>query len=53
MEKEEINGLSTKEAAEILNVAPSTIFTYIKSGKLPATMVENEENKYILSMRKN
>ncbi|MEF7638180.1 helix-turn-helix domain-containing protein [Bacillus thuringiensis] len=38
--KEEVKGLSTKEAAEILNVAPSTIFTYIKSGKLPATMVE-------------
>ncbi|MBJ8206413.1 excisionase, partial [Bacillus cereus] len=36
--KEEFKGLSTKEAAEILNVAPSTIFTYIKSGKLPATM---------------
>ncbi|MGG0730822.1 helix-turn-helix domain-containing protein [Bacillus paramycoides] len=40
MNKEEVQGLSTKEAAEILNVAPSTIFTYIKSGKLPATMVE-------------
>ncbi|MED0963324.1 helix-turn-helix domain-containing protein [Bacillus paramycoides] len=40
MNKEEVKGLSTKEAAEILNVAPSTIFTYIKSGKLPATMVE-------------
>ncbi|PEO40993.1 helix-turn-helix domain-containing protein [Bacillus wiedmannii] len=38
--KEEVKGLSTKEAAEILNVAPSTIFTYIKSGKLPAIMVE-------------
>jgi excisionase family DNA binding protein len=40
MDKEKVKGLSTKEAAEILNVAPSTIFTYIKSGKLPATMVE-------------
>ncbi|PFM64695.1 excisionase [Bacillus cereus] len=40
MNKEEVKGLSTKEVAEILNVAPSTIFTYIKSGKLPATMVE-------------
>ncbi|MCI0768149.1 helix-turn-helix domain-containing protein [Bacillus sp. TL12] len=40
MNKEEIKGLSTKEAAELLNVAPSTIFTYIKSGKLPAKMVE-------------
>ncbi|MED2935155.1 helix-turn-helix domain-containing protein, partial [Bacillus wiedmannii] len=40
MNKEERKGLSTKEAAELLNVAPSTIFTYIKSGKLPATMVE-------------
>jgi len=38
--KNEVKGLSTKEVAEILNVAPSTIFTYIKSGKLPATMVE-------------
>ncbi|EJR92452.1 excisionase family DNA binding domain-containing protein [Bacillus cereus VD196] len=38
--KEVVQGLSTKEAAEVLNVAPSTIFTYIKSGKLPATMVE-------------
>ncbi|UDW03655.1 helix-turn-helix domain-containing protein (plasmid) [Bacillus cereus] len=37
---EEVEGYSTKEAAEILNVAPSTVFTYIKSGKLPATMVE-------------
>ncbi|MBO1582921.1 helix-turn-helix domain-containing protein [Bacillus sp. XF8] len=40
MNREEIKGLSTKEAAELLNVAPSTIFTYIKSGKLPATMVK-------------
>lgn len=40
MNKEEVKGLSTKDAAEILNVAPSTIFTYIKSGKLPASMVE-------------
>ncbi|MED0951708.1 helix-turn-helix domain-containing protein [Bacillus mobilis] len=40
MNKDEIKGLSTKKAAEILNVAPSTIFTYIKSGKLTATMVE-------------
>ncbi|MDA1909425.1 helix-turn-helix domain-containing protein [Bacillus cereus] len=40
MNKHEVNGLSTKKAAEILNVAPSTIFTYIKSGKLTATMVE-------------
>lgn len=40
MNKEAVKGLSTKDAAEILNVAPSTIFTYIKSGKLPATMVE-------------
>ncbi|MFY4675134.1 helix-turn-helix domain-containing protein [Bacillus anthracis] len=40
MYKDEVNGLSTKKAAEILNVAPSTIFTYIKSGKLTATMVE-------------
>ncbi|QFQ28566.1 helix-turn-helix domain-containing protein [Bacillus thuringiensis] len=38
--KNEVKGLSTKEVAEILNVAPSTIFTYIKSRKLPATMVE-------------
>ncbi|MED3038640.1 excisionase [Bacillus thuringiensis] len=38
--KNEVKGLSTKEVAEILNVAPSTIFTYIKSGKLPATIVE-------------
>ncbi|MEK4710744.1 helix-turn-helix domain-containing protein [Bacillus sp. FSL R10-2780] len=37
---EEVKGLSTKEAAEILNVAPSTIFTYIKSGKLPALKIE-------------
>ncbi|MGG0721491.1 helix-turn-helix domain-containing protein [Bacillus mycoides] len=37
---EEVEGLSTKEAAEILNVAPSTVFTYIKSGKLPASRIE-------------
>ncbi|MEY8350608.1 helix-turn-helix domain-containing protein [Bacillus cereus] len=37
---EEIDGFSTKEAAEILNVAPSTVFTYIKSGKLPASKIE-------------
>ncbi|MDP1459997.1 helix-turn-helix domain-containing protein [Bacillus wiedmannii] len=37
---EEIEGYSTKEAAEILNVAPSTVFTYIKSGKLPASKIE-------------
>ncbi|MGH0883438.1 helix-turn-helix domain-containing protein (plasmid) [Bacillus sp. A01H] len=48
MEKEEVNGLSTKEAAEILNVAPSTIFTYIKSGKLPATMVEKRGKQVYL-----
>ncbi|PGQ03352.1 helix-turn-helix domain-containing protein, partial [Bacillus cereus] len=38
--KNEVKGLSTKEVAEILNVAPSTIFTYIKSGKLPASRIE-------------
>lgn len=48
MEKEEVNGLSTKEVAEILNVAPSTIFTYIKSGKLPATMVEKRGKQVYL-----
>ncbi|MGX5435096.1 helix-turn-helix domain-containing protein [Bacillus toyonensis] len=37
---EEVEGYSTKEAAEILNVAPSTVFTYIKSGKLPASRIE-------------
>lgn len=37
---EEVEGYSTKEAAEILNVAPSTIFTYIKSRKLPASKIE-------------
>lgn len=37
---EEVEGYSTKEAAEILNIAPSTVFTYIKSGKLPASKIE-------------
>ncbi|WP_305927786.1 helix-turn-helix domain-containing protein [Bacillus mycoides] len=37
---EEVEGYSTKEVAEILNVAPSTVFTYIKSGKLPASKIE-------------
>lgn len=37
---EEVEGFSTKEAAKILNVAPSTVFTYIKSGKLPASKIE-------------
>ncbi|PFJ04981.1 excisionase [Bacillus cereus] len=37
---EEVEGYSTKEAAEILNVAPSTVFTYIKSEKLPASKIE-------------
>lgn len=37
---EEVEGFSTKEASEILNVAPSTVFTYIKSGKLPASKIE-------------
>lgn len=37
---EAVEGYSTKEAAEILNVAPSTVFTYIKSGKLPASKIE-------------
>ncbi len=46
--KNEIKGLSTKEVAEILNVAPSTIFTYIKSGKLPATMVEKRGKQVYL-----
>ncbi|HHT7228652.1 TPA: helix-turn-helix domain-containing protein, partial [Bacillus cereus] len=46
--KEEVKGLTTKEAAEILNVASSTIFTYIKSGKLPATMVEKRGKQVYL-----
>ncbi|PEP95261.1 helix-turn-helix domain-containing protein [Bacillus toyonensis] len=46
--KEEGRGLSTKEAAEILNVATSTIFTYIKSGKLPATRVEKRGKQVYL-----
>ncbi|MGE7885631.1 helix-turn-helix domain-containing protein [Bacillus sp. NPDC094077] len=46
--KDEVKGLGTKEAAEILNVAPSTIFTYIKSGKLPATMVERRGKQVYL-----
>ncbi|XMA23515.1 helix-turn-helix domain-containing protein (plasmid) [Bacillus bombysepticus] len=37
---EEVEGYSTKGAAEILNIAPSTVFTYIKSGKLPASKIE-------------
>ncbi|ANC11018.1 MULTISPECIES: helix-turn-helix domain-containing protein [Bacillus cereus group] len=44
----EVKGLSTKEVAGILNVAPSTIFTYIKSGKLPATMVEKRGKQVYL-----
>ncbi|RFB51642.1 helix-turn-helix domain-containing protein [Bacillus thuringiensis] len=47
-DKNEVKGLSTKEVAEILNVAPSTIFTYIKSGKLPATMVEKRGKQVYL-----
>ncbi|OPA10899.1 helix-turn-helix domain-containing protein [Bacillus cereus] len=46
--KNEVKGLSTKEVAEILNVAPSTIFTYIKSGKLPATMIEKRGKQVYL-----
>ncbi|MED1059414.1 helix-turn-helix domain-containing protein [Bacillus mycoides] len=47
---EEVKGLSTQEAAEILNVAPSTIFTYIKSGKLPASRIEKRGKQvYIIS----
>ncbi|WP_070168370.1 helix-turn-helix domain-containing protein, partial [Bacillus mycoides] len=47
---EEVKGLSTKEAAEILNVAPSTIFTYIKSGKLPASRIEKRGKQvYVIS----
>ncbi|HDR3658740.1 TPA: helix-turn-helix domain-containing protein [Bacillus cereus] len=46
--KNEVKGLSTKEVADILNVAPSTIFTYIKSGKLPATMVEKRGKQVYL-----
>lgn len=45
---DEGKGLSTKEAAELLNVAPSTIFTYIKSGRLPATMVEKRGKQVYL-----
>uniref|UniRef100_UPI0011A4E005 helix-turn-helix domain-containing protein n=1 Tax=Bacillus thuringiensis TaxID=1428 RepID=UPI0011A4E005 len=45
---EEVEGYSTKEAAEILNVAPSTVFTYIKSGKLPATMIEKRGKQVYL-----
>ncbi|KAB2371472.1 helix-turn-helix domain-containing protein [Bacillus thuringiensis] len=46
--KDKVKGLSTKEAADILNVAPSTIFTYIKSGKLPATKVEKRGKQVYL-----
>ncbi|OUB26315.1 excisionase [Bacillus thuringiensis serovar yunnanensis] len=46
--KDEVKGLSTKEAAEILNVASSTVFSYIKSGKLPATMVEKRGKQVYL-----
>ena len=46
--KNEVKGLSTKEVAEILNVAPSTIFTYIKSGKLPAVMGEKRGKQVYL-----
>ncbi|HFU7090324.1 TPA: helix-turn-helix domain-containing protein [Bacillus cereus] len=46
--EENQKGLSTKEAAEILDVAPSTVFTYIKSGKLPATMVEKRGKQVYL-----
>ncbi|KXY54727.1 excisionase [Bacillus cereus] len=46
--KNTVKGLSTKEAADILNVAPSTIFTYIKSGKLPATKVEKRGKQVYL-----
>lgn len=46
--KNEVKGLSTKEVAEILNVAPSTIFTYIKSRKLPAIMVEKRGKQVYL-----
>ncbi|HDX9637565.1 TPA: helix-turn-helix domain-containing protein [Bacillus cereus] len=46
--KNEVKGLSTKEVAEILNVAPSTIFTYIRSGKLPATMIEKRGKQVYL-----
>ena len=46
--QDEVKGLSTKEAAEILNVAPSTVFTYIKSGKLPAEMVERRGKEVYL-----
>ncbi|OJE51316.1 hypothetical protein BAQ48_00445 [Bacillus luti] len=35
--------VKTKEEAEIFNVAPSTVFTYIKSGKLPASKIEKRE----------
>ncbi|HEF1857198.1 helix-turn-helix domain-containing protein [Bacillus thuringiensis] len=38
--KNKVTGLSTKEAADILNVVPSTVFTYIKSGKLTASKIE-------------
>lgn len=40
IKEERIEGFTTSEAADLLNVAPSTIFTYIKSGKLPAKTVE-------------
>ncbi|EEM68359.1 MULTISPECIES: helix-turn-helix domain-containing protein [Bacillus cereus group] len=46
--KDKVKGLSTKEAAQLLNVAPSTIFTYIKSGKLPATKVEKRGKQVYL-----
>ncbi|PGM89624.1 helix-turn-helix domain-containing protein [Bacillus cereus] len=40
IEEEQVEGFTTKEAADLLNVAPSTIFTYIRSKKLPAKTVE-------------
>ncbi|PGZ57406.1 excisionase [Bacillus cereus] len=51
LQEEIIEGLSTKEAAELLNVAPSTVFTYIKSGKLPATIAEKRGKQvYVITI---
>lgn len=51
IQEERVEGLSTKEAAELLNVAPSTVFTFIKNGKLPATMLEKRGKQvYVITL---
>ncbi|QWI73053.1 helix-turn-helix domain-containing protein (plasmid) [Bacillus mycoides] len=46
-------GYTTKEVADLLEVAPSTVFNYIKEGKLQAEMVKSRGKEVYLIKEEN